>query len=166
MSSQVPSSGQGEFALDWARSPEPETPSPPDVQGPKPEWLLRLSPEDRQRVASLAWERRPLVFLIDARARWNLVRPRLPLAGFDVLDFQDQPDGDFKILVPSDIPARELQHLLKCLRQTLPPRAVVCERMACTGRGLASLARREDSAGISVPLASPPAVKKNSRTGA
>ena len=162
MNLESPSSGQGEFLLDWGRSQEPEARSLPDVEGPSPDWLLRLSPEDRRRVASLAWEQRPLVFLIDARARWNLVRPRLPLAGFDVLDFQDQPDGDFKILVPSDISSRELQHLLKCLRQTLPPRAVVCERMACTGRGLASLARREGAAGVAVPLASSPAVEKNS----
>ncbi|MCX6860128.1 MAG: hypothetical protein NTX70_07880 [Verrucomicrobia bacterium] len=162
MSSQGPSSEQGEFPLDWGRFPEPETLSPPDVQGAKPEWLLRLSPEDRRRVASLAWEQRPLVFLIDARARWNLVRPRLPLAGFDVLDFQDQPDGDFQIQVPSDISSRELQHLLKCLRQTRPPRSVVCERMSCTGRELGTLARREDPVEIDVPLASSPSVEKNS----
>jgi len=162
VSSQGPSSEQGEFPLDWGRSPEPETLSPPDDQGAKPEWLLRLSPEDRRRVASLAWEQRPLVFLIDARARWNLVRPRLPLAGFDVLDFQDQPDGDFQIQVPSDISSRELQHLLKCLRQTRPPRSVVCERMSCTGRELGFLARREDSVKIHVPLASSPSMEKNS----
>ena len=162
MSSQEPSSGQGEFILDWSRSPEPGSLEPSDLEGSSPDWLQRLTPEDRRRVASLAWERRPLVFLIDARARWNLVRPRLPLAGFDVLDFQDQPDGDFQIMVPSDISSRELQHLLKCLRQTRPPRAVVCERMPCTGRGLASLARLEESAGVVVPLASSPAVEKNS----
>lgn len=162
MNSQAPSSGQGDFFLAWARPPEPEASSSDAVEGPSPEWLLRLTPEDRRRVASLAWERRPLVFLIDARARWNLVRPRLPLAGFDVLDFQDQPDGDFQIQVPSDIPSRELQHLLKCLRQTRPPRSVVCERMACTGRELGTLARREDSVEIDVPLASSPSVEKNS----
>lgn len=162
MSSQEPSSGQGEFILDWSRSPEPGPQSTAAAEGPRPDWLLRLTPEDRRRVASLAWERRPLVFLIDARARWNLVRPRLPLAGFDVLDFQDQPDGDFQIQVPSDISSRELQHLLKCLRQTRPPRSVVCERMSCTGRELGSLARREDSVEIDVPLASSPSVKKNS----
>ena len=113
-------------------------------------------------MASLAWERRPLVFLIDARDRWKLVRPRLPLAGFDVLDFQDQPDGDFKILVPSDLSSRELQHLLKCLRQSRSPRAVVCEPMGCTGRVLATLARRENFIGGEVSPVQKPAAGTNS----
>lgn len=162
MSAQSPSSRQGEFLLDWAGASEPQTPPLLAPETPSPEWLQRLSPEDRRHVASLAWERRPLVFLIDARDRWKLVRPRLPLAGFDVLDFQDQPDGDFKILVPSDLSSRELQHLLKCLRQSRSPRAVVCEPMGCTGRVLATLARRENSIGGEVSPVQKPAAGKNS----
>jgi hypothetical protein len=84
------------------------------------------------------------------------------LAGFDVLDFQDQPDGDFKILVPSDLSSRELQHLLKCLRQSRSPRAVVCEPMGCTGRVLATLARRENFIGGEVSPVQKPAAGKNS----
>ena len=150
----MPAPGQGELTLQWGAvhpaEPEPQPSAWAAGGPPRPEWLLRLHPDDRRRVASLAWERRPLVFLVDAKARWTLVRPRLPLAGFDAVDFRDQPDGDYQILAPSDTSARELQHLLRCLRETRPPRAAACERIAWTGRELAALAHCEDLAGAGV----------------
>lgn len=158
-----PESGQGELPLAWGAASEPgrhpaiEPPSNTD----RPEWLSWLRPEDRRRVASLAWEPRPLVFLVDARTRWSLVRPRLPLAGFDVLDFQDQPDGDFRIMVPSDISVGELRHLLGCLRRTRPPRVVTCERMVWTGGEVSAMARLDDAAAGSPP-AHPLSRPKNS----
>lgn len=91
------------------------------------------------------------MFLVDARARWNLVRPRLPLAGFDVLDFRDQPDGDFQIIAFSDSLPRESDHLLKCLRQTLPPRAAACQRIVWSGSGFAASVLREETVGCGVP---------------
>ncbi len=153
MSSPTPDSRQGELPLAWGAVSESalESALKPPLNTACPEWLSRLRSEDRRRVASLAWEQRPLVFLVDARSRWSLVRPRLPLAGFDALDFRDQPDGDFQIMVPSDTSVRELQHLLGCLRQAHPPRAVACERMAWTGRELAALARQDDGVTALLP---------------
>ena len=154
-------SGQFDLALDWTGSRDPDPGAPADSSGPAPDWWSRLDPSDRRRVAGLARERRALVFLVDDRTRWSLVLPRLPLAGFDALDFQDQPDGDFRIIAFSDTPVRELEHLLKCLRQTRPPRAVACERIAWTGRALASLAHPKQV----VPMETPPcpgSAEKNS----
>lgn len=153
MSSPTPDSRQGELPLAWAVVSESalESALKPPLNTACPEWLSRLRSEDRRRVASLAWEQRPLVFLVDARSRWSLVRPRLPLAGFDALDIRDQPDGDLQIMVPSDTSVRELQHLLGCLRQAHPPRAVACERMAWTGRELAALARQDDGVTALLP---------------
>ena len=129
---------------EWALTPTP-TPDPdPVVEGPGPDWLMHLCPQDRRRVVGLARERRPLVFRIDDRARWSLVLPRLAVAGFDPIDFRDSPDGDLRILVPADASPRELEHLLKCVRQARPPRAVTCERIGWTGAQLAVLARAVD----------------------
>lgn len=163
MSASPRVSGQGELRLDWTGSSEGDpAPRPePELGIPIPDWLGRLSPEDRRRVASLARERRPLVFLVDARARWNLVRPRLPLAGFDVVDFRDQPEGDFQIVAFSDGLPRELDHLLKCLRQTRPPRAAACERIPWSGSELAALARRGGGMGSGAPPIAPVAEKNS-----
>jgi len=153
VSSTSPEVGQGELPLAWGAASELESQSAlkPPLNTACPEWLSRLRPEDRRRVASLAWEQRPLVFLVDARTRWSLVRPRLPLAGFDAVDFRDQPDGDFQIMVPSDTSVRELQYLLGCLRQTRPPRVVACDRIPWTGRELAALARLDDGRAALLP---------------
>ena len=148
---------QGEWA--WVPTPSPEP--DPVVEGPAPDWLMRLGAEDRRRVVGLARERRPLVFLIDDRARWSLVVPRLPLAGFDPIDFQDAPDGDLRILAPADASLREVEHLLKCLREARPPRAAACERMAWTGTRLAAWARAVDPVASEI-VPGPPASRKNS----
>ena len=149
-------SSQGELTLGWggSRERDPAPAPPPESVAPDeplPDWLARLSPDDLRRVVSLARERRPLVFLVDARARWNLVRPRLPLAGFDAVDFHDQADGDFRIIAFSDTGPRELEHLMKCLRQTRPPRAAACERIRWSGPELSALARRGERAGCDAP---------------
>ncbi len=131
------------------------------VEGNAPDWLVRLGAEDRRRVAILGRERRALVFLIDERAHWSLVVPRLPLAGFDPIDFQDAPDGDFRILAPADASPRELEHLLKCLREARPPRAVACERLVWTGTRLAAWARATDLINADAG-SNRPAAQKNS----
>ena len=131
------------------------------VEGNAPDWLVCLGAEDRRRVAILGRERRALVFLIDERARWSLVVPRLPLAGFDPIDFRDAPDGDFRILAPAEASPRELEHLLKCLRQARPPRAVACERMGWTGAQLTVLACAVDRLAMEIEP-SRPASQKNS----
>jgi len=158
-------SRQGELALGWGGFPERDSAtdpsSEPPLDEPIPDWLRRLSPEDRRQVACLARERRPLVFLVDARARWNLVRPRLPLAGFDVLDFRDQPDGDFQIVAFSDSQPRESDHVLKCLRQTHPPRAAACQRILWSGSGFAASVLREEATGGGAPSEGPVAEKNS-----
>lgn len=148
---------QGEWAWVPAPAPEPD----PVVEGPVPDWLTRLRPEDRRRVVGLARERRPLVFLIDDRARWSLVVPRLPLAGFDPVDFQDVPDGDIRILAPADASPKELEHLLKCLRQARPPRAAACEKVGWTGVRLAAFARAVEPVASEI-VPGPPVARKNS----
>lgn len=148
-------SSQGELVLggiscapaDPAAFPDPVDEACADV----PDWLRRLDPADRLRVAGLARDGRPLVFLVDARARWNLMQPRLPVAGFDPVDFERAPEGDLRIVAFSDTPVRSVEHLLRCLHRTRFGRAVVCDRIGVTGPRLSVLARGTTVAGSRTP---------------
>jgi len=119
--------------------PDPRTPEMPGAGSVVPDWLPRLRPGDLRRIARDAREGHPLVFLVDARDHWSLLEPRLPLAGFDPVDFDAAPEGDLRLVIFSDTPTRRLEHLLKCLRQTRTVRAVVCDRITLTGPRLAAL---------------------------
>lgn len=134
---------QPELGLGWPglSGPPPRMPAggTDDTGCDAPDWLPRLRPGDLRRVARNAREGHPLVFLVDARDHWSLLEPRLPLAGFDPVDFEAAPQGDLRVVVFSDTPTRRLEHLLRCLRQTRIVRAVVCDRIAMTGPGLAAL---------------------------
>jgi len=141
---------QPELDLRWPGFPGPIPRMPPgqhpDTGSVAPGWLQRLRPGDLRRVARNARDGNPLVFLVDARDHWSLLEPRLPLAGFDPVDFEEAPEGDLRLVVFTDTPSRRLEHLLKCLRQTRIVRAVVCDRIAMTGPGLAALVSPADTA--------------------
>ena len=123
-----------ELPLDWSgvpsRSPEPEVGVGETVEdvGPLP-WLERLDAGDRRAVGALAADKRPLLFLVDPKNRWHLVEPRLRIAGLDASDLVDRPDGEFRMMLASDVDPMDVAHLLRTFRELRPPRSVVTERM-------------------------------------
>jgi hypothetical protein len=156
--------------LDWSGAPPGATgptvgnPDAVDVASLLP-WLARLEARDRRTVAALAADRRPLLFLVDPRNRWHLVVPRLRIAGLDASDLTDRPDGEFRMMLSSDVDPMDVTHLLRTFRELRPPRPVVAERMPVGSLQLQRLAllRNEDPPKVNTL---PDIGRKNSGTGA
>jgi hypothetical protein len=159
------SPGDGELALDWSGVSEPADDLPAEPAATAEAWLRRLTPGDRQTVASLCSERRPLLFLVDPRDRWHLVEPRLRITGIDASDIADRPDGEFRMLVATDADPADVAHLLRVFRECRPPRAVVAERLAVDSLSVRAQARLRTEPRDEVNT-QPAKRRKNSRTGA
>ncbi len=159
-----------ELPLDWSgvpsRSPEPMVgvTEPVDDVGRLP-WLERLEAGDRRAVGALAADKRPLLFLVDPRNRWHLVEPRLRIAGLDASDLVDRPEGEFRMMLVSDVDPMDVAHLLRTFRELRPPRPVVTERMPFGSLQLQRLASlgNEDPREVNTH---PEVRRKNSGTGA
>lgn len=113
----------------------PTAPASGDAVGPEevPAWVGWLDDRTRVSAASLARERRPLLFLVDPRNRWHLVEPRLRIAGLDASDLEDRPEGEFRMVVAADTDPLDVANLLRIFRGLRPPRSVVTERVAAEG---------------------------------
>ena len=159
-----------ELPLDWSgppsRTPEPKVGVAETVEdvGPLP-WLERLDARDRRAVGALAADKRPLLFLVDPKNRWHLVEPRLRIAGLDASDLVDRPEGEFRMMLVSDVDPMDVAHLLRTFRELRPPRPVVTERMPFGSLKLQRLASlgSEDPQEVNTH---PQLRRKNSRTGA
>jgi hypothetical protein len=159
-----------ELPLDWScvpsRSPDSAA-GLPDAMGDVGTlpWLDGLDERDRRTVAALAADHRPLLFLIDPRNRWHLVEPRLRIAGLDASDLVDRPEGEFRMMLVSDVDPMDVAHLLRTFRELRPPRSVVTERMPFGSLQLKRLAslRNEDRREVNTH---PEVRRKNSGTGA
>jgi hypothetical protein len=114
-------------------------PAPVSVE-PKPpaqaelDLLRHLGTSDRQHAGRMCREDRPLVLLRTPRNRWFLVRPRLPIAGYDECDFAETGEGELFLVIAADVSASDAKRVITAL--TRSGRTFTVERL---GSGLAQL---------------------------